>query len=238
MPVQSGDVVIHPFQTYDRNGVGADFDGSPAAAPTAVLRRNGTDTAIVVAIDSLGTVDAANGEHTISFTVPSGYTSGDRLTVIVTGTVDGAKAPVTAWEDTYGPDPLTAAELAAELTNATIEIVGVYSAGGDITIVQGDDYTSAFAVAFTLPATAPDLTGADLAWVLQSGAAVVSVEATCSNPGDAAQSVPFNPSKTDTADLPPNNGGAYQLQATYPGTLPRTVAGGRLVIKKKLTVPA
>lgn len=240
MTVKAGDQIVHQFPIYDRNGNGCDFDVSPVAA--AVLVKNGTDLATAVTLDASGDVDAANGRHTIAFTVPAtGLVNGDRLQVRVDAGADGAAGPGFVWEDYVDSlaSDVTVADIASGLANSTIQVLGVYFPGGDISIVQGDDYTSAFATSFTLPSTAPDLTGATLAWLLQAGNVTVSVATTCSNPGDSAQVVPFNPSKTDTAALPVDRNGKYQLQAVYTvGTLPRTIAGDRLIVERKLAASA
>lgn len=239
MSVTAGQVVTAQFPIYDRNGNGCDFDVSPT--PAAKLVANGVDLVTAVSIDSVGEVDAANGKHTVSFTVPAtGLVAGDRLQVRVTAGADGASGPGFVWGDIV--DDLvanvpTVSEVAAGLTGQTINILGSLYSSGDINIVQGDDYTGDFAINLTLPATAPDLTGATLAYILDSGVAV-SVAATCSNPGTAAQLVPLVPTKTDTAALTPGARGQYQLQATYPGSLPRTIAEGNLIVSRKLAVSA
>lgn len=237
MSVKAGQTVTIQFPTYDRNGNGADFDPSPAASATLV--RNGVDTAVAVSIDSVGDVDAANGLHSVSFTLPSGasaYTNGDRLQVRVDCQVDGASGPGLIWEDYVDnlAADVTVASIAAGLADVTVNIVGHVTPGGTISLVQGDDYTAALAVDVTLGASALDLTGATLKYLLTSGTSTISVDATCGNPGTAAQLVPLTPTAAQTTTLPIASNGRWQLQATYSGSRPRVIADGILVISRRL----
>lgn len=240
MSVKAGQTVTHQFSTYDRNGNGADFDSAAAAT----LVRNGVDTAVAISIDSVGDVDATNGLHSISFTLPSGgsaYTSGDRLQVRVDCTVDGAEGPGFVWEDIVDnlAADVTVAGIADELANVTVNIVGHVTPGGTISLVQGDDYTGDLAIDITLSAQALDLTGSTLKYLLAAGSATVEVDATCGNPGTSAQLVQLTPTAAKTAALGIDSNGQWQLQAVYTvGSKPKVIASGKLVNTRRLAVPA
>lgn len=147
MGFPAGTEITKVFYTRNTSLVAADFD----SAPTTVLRRNGTATAVSVSITNQGT-----GEYLMEFTIPLTYSLGDQLQVDVEGEIGGTEDRGTVWEGQVGAsDNASTVSITSTLDDAT----------GILTIVCGDDYTdeTESAVTFTVvDGTLPDLTDAVL----------------------------------------------------------------------------
>jgi hypothetical protein len=80
MTYRPGDTFYLSFVTQDQTGSATNAD----ALPTAVLRRNGANTAVTVTV-----VNNAAGDYTASAPVPLTYSGGDELEVVVSATIAG-----------------------------------------------------------------------------------------------------------------------------------------------------
>ncbi|MDB5353605.1 MAG: hypothetical protein JWN24_58 [Phycisphaerales bacterium] len=80
MTYRPGDTLYLSFVTQDLTGAATNAD----SLPTAVLRRNGANTAVTVTV-----VNNAAGDYTASALVPLTFSGGDDLEVVVSATIAG-----------------------------------------------------------------------------------------------------------------------------------------------------
>lgn len=115
----AGDFVSKDFTVQDGTGAASNAD----FLPTAVLVRNGSDTAVVVTVTNKET-----GVYNISFTIPATYEAGDEVEVRVTAVVSSITAKDYVFSTTLdGPTIFTA-------------VTGPISAGQYVSVSEGEAY--------------------------------------------------------------------------------------------------
>lgn len=116
-----------PGETVDIQGLTQDSNQNLADAtslPTAVLRRNGVDTAETVLIVK---TPSSTGQYDLQFTIPSAWAIGDVVEIRMHATVGGANGGAIIWSERLGNDfiqgPVVGVAIGADIGAAPITLI-------------------------------------------------------------------------------------------------------------------
>jgi hypothetical protein len=104
----AGDVIYHQFTTKAINKALANAD----SLPTGTLIKNGTDTAVTVAITNKGT-----GLYQAQFTIPATYAAGDEVALRIAALIGGVSTGKVVWQESLTSGATTPAAAADYTTN-------------------------------------------------------------------------------------------------------------------------
>lgn len=239
----SGHQAVVDIEIRDEDGWLVD----PDFIPDCALSRNGVlDTDAVVTVRKLST-----GRYSFTWSTPNAYdVYYTAISYQVTGTETKCyTVPVTV---TINPDiDVLSDRMDAIITGLASGIVTILSpvspAGDTVTIIRGDDYTTAAAqpIDFGDPGTWPDLSGSTLTMTVKNstGTVILSKSGTLTTAIDpdteeTYQVARFQPTHTDTNSLAPGSH-RFDVQATLgDGTIRTIVAPGTFAVIEDITRPA
>ena len=99
----AGDTIYHQFTVKTAARVLTDAD----ALPTGTIAKNGTDTAVTVAVTK-----KATGVYVAQFTIPATYVAGDEVALRIAATIGGVATAAVVWQESLTSGATTAAAAA------------------------------------------------------------------------------------------------------------------------------